>query len=483
MCSISGSFSPFHNSINKEFLKQIIITAEDRGRDSFGIAYPKEGIVDRFISQPSKTPFEIRDSFVIINNNRAEPTTEYVKNKQLTDCQPFFSNETFIVHNGTIANDKELEKEFALGGKRTTSIDSEIIALTLNQIWDGVDENELIRILKEKVIGSFALALVDTRDPEEVLWLAVNYKPLTLIFDQKDKIYYFTSLENYVKMTMDHYMSSSLKFIDLKPYTLLKISKNGIKEFSLYPEDSKKKKALVIASSGLDSTVCATWSIAQGFETELLHFNYGCKAGSIEDKRIRMIAERLGVNLTIMPISFFKQHISHSTLFEEGDDAINTEEDGRKGAELAIEWVPARNLIFMSIAAGYAEAHKFDYIILGGNLEESGNFSDNEYIFQKKFNDILPNALNLNNKIEVLSPVGNLMKHEIVKLGVELGAPLDITWSCYKNNEEKPCGSCGPDFLRRMGFKMNGWIDPQAEDIHSPFWEGCSLPPPVTTIV
>jgi 7-cyano-7-deazaguanine synthase len=127
----------------------------------------------------------------------------------------------------------------------------------------------------------------------------------------------------------------------------------------------------------------------------------------------------------------------------------------------------------MSIAAGYAEAHGFDYIILGGNLEESSGYADNELIFQRKFNNILPNALNLQNKVEVLSPVANLMKHEIIKLGLEIGAPLHLTWSCYEDGD-KPCGECGPDFMRRVGFKMNKVKDMQSyKKQNELYWDDC----------
>ena len=92
--------------------------------------------------------------------------------------------------------------------------------------------------------------------------------------------------------------------------------------------------------------------------------------------------------------------------------------------------------------------------MLGGNLEESGAYADNELIFQQKFNDILPNALNLGNRVQVLTPIANLMKPEIVKLGITINAPLDLTWSCYEAGELH-CGKCGPCFMRKTAFKMN----------------------------
>jgi len=350
-----------------------------------------------------------------------------------------------------------------------------------------------------------------------------------------------------------------------------------------------------LASAGLDSTVCATWSIKQGYETTLLHFDYKCRAASKEWDSIQNIAKHLDCKLLKMDVSFIKDVIGGSRLTGTLEDNSITKE-GDVGAELAIEWVPARNLMFFSIAAAYAEAHNIDYIVLGGNLEESGclldvkenvvrmfdgttkmpsevnlgdellswnftenkidktvvvelfrpiqkfyhdivcdkqsykvseehpfyvfpgnyieaknlnpgdklcspkqademyisylvevlenniivedvqtynyhcnphnnffigdfpvlthnSYSDNELIFQQKFNDLLPNALNLQNRVQVLAPVADLMKKDIVKLGLELNAPLHLTWSCYED-DDLHCGECGPCFMRKTAFAI-----------------------------
>jgi len=113
----------------------------------------------------------------------------------------------------------------------------------------------------------------------------------------------------------------------------------------------------------------------------------------------------------------------------------------------------------LSLATSIAEDRGFDYVAIGVNLEEAGAFSDNEMMFVKKFNEILPYSTNLQNRVEVLMPVGNLMKHEIVKLGVEIGTPLELTWSCYEGGE-KHCGKCGPCYMRKKAFEINGLVDP-----------------------
>ncbi len=268
-------------------------------------------------------------------------------------------------------------------------------------------------------------------------------------------VLYFTSLDEYLDNDDYNDIFNDKKVMEVKPYTLLKIEDGKIDSFDLYRK-KERKKALIIASSGLDSTVCISWAKDQGYDVSLLHFKYKCRAEKKELEHIRKIKDFYNCELVEIDTNFFKDVIKHSKLVD--DNSVISENE--KGAELAIEWVPARNLIFMSIAGGYAEAHNFDYIILGGNLEESGSYPDNELIFQKKFNDILPNALNLQNKVEILTPIANLMKHEIVKMGIENGAPLHLTWSCYENNDI-PCGKCAPDFMRRTAFKMNGVVDMQ----------------------
>jgi 7-cyano-7-deazaguanine synthase len=301
--------------------------------------------------------------------------------------------------------------------------------------------------------------------------LATNYKPLSLVYDKYLDTLFFSSLEDFMTdVTVENFLGARERTIEVPPYSLLEINIDTRKIKCI---DLKKKpstnKALVIASSGLDSTVCASWAIDLGYETELLHFNYGCRATTREFRALSEISKFLDVPTTIINLDVFKNVIKHSRLIE-GD--LVKDNDGEASAELAHEWVPARNLIFMSIAAGYAEAHGFDSIILGGNLEESGAYPDNELIFQRKFEKILPHALNLNHHVSVLMPVADLMKSEIIGMGLRLGTPLHLTWSCYED-QETPCQSCGPDYMRRTGFKMHGLIDPQATDPESDFWKGC----------
>lgn len=488
MCSING-FINFNSSLLRPYqvnqikkkIEDIVIKAEDRGRDSFGYACFSNIGVRYFKSLKKSSDYikeigltDLTETKIFISNNRAEPTTEFIEKKNEEDVHPFFDNsgKFFIVHNGTIANDKDLEKKYNL--KRSTKIDSAIIPELLNVLWKDKKITTLCTILREEIVGSYSLAIVDKDDPD-TLYLATNYKPLFIQYDKYLQTLFFSSLESYLDTDDYNNIFGNESIREVKPYTLLKIKNGNIEEYSLYNKDyeqtTKKQKALIIASSGLDSTVCASWAKKQGYNISLLHFKYKCRAEEAEGKAIRKIKEFFNCDLVEIPLDFYKDIIGGSRLFEE--NSLVKDGNGEASAELAWEWVPARNLVFFSLAAAYAEAHGFDYIVLGGNLEEGGNYCDNELIFQKKFNDILPNALNLQNKVQVLTPVANLMKWEIVKLGLKIGAPLDITWSCYENAEIE-CGNCGPDFMRKVAFKMNKVIDPKEyRFMQDNFWDNC----------
>lgn len=483
-CSISGCIlfkknrRPEELKIIEDRVKRLIIQGEDRGRDSYGIvSFTSDGQVTEIkkVGRPSESLSETGDHFIIanttivINNDRAEPTTEHVSEKHPEDIQPT-GTRIYVAHNGTIANDKELEETYRL--KRHSRVDTAVIPPLLETFWNGSLEN-LQKILRDLLVGSYALAIVDRRSPE-TLYLACNYKPLYLEYDHTHDVLFFTSLENYLQQEHKPIWHSN-PVRQMKPYSLMTISTDRTSgELTLWKSGTNvpaRRRALVVCSGGLDSTVAAKVMIYQGFEVTLLHFRYRHRAERREAECVKRIANRLGCNLKIVDTDIFRDVIGHSRLIESSDDEIIRDGNGEAGAEFAYEWVPARNLIFLSIAVGIAEAQGFGIVALGNNLEEAGAYPDNEMIFIEKLNDVLPYATNYQKRVKLAMPVGNLMKHEIVKLGVEIGAPLKETWSCYEG-EKTHCGTCGPCYMRRKAFKINGLNDPvkyqQAEDALNP---------------
>ena len=439
-------------------LEDVIIKAEDRGRDSFGLAcmyIDKSSTLERYIGRPSEHRMALSDWYdidkmsMVINNNRAEPTTEFVADKEVEDIQPFQFGDWIVAHNGTIANDKELIRDFSL--EVLTDIDSAVIPCLLNQVFgERFDPAVVAAFLQKYLVGSFALAIAHTKHPTELL-LMTNYKPLYLSKHYRDDTFLFTSLENYLTDSdIRTAFWGSWSTMQIPPYTALWIQDGTIDTMSLLREENKK--ALVVCSGGLDSTVVAAKALKEGYDVTLLHFRYKCRAESREVQAVRDIASRLGVELEFVDTDIFKEVIRGSRLTGTFDENVAS---GVAGAEFAHEWVPARNLIMLSIATGIAEARGIGTIMLGNNLEESGAYPDNEMEFINKLNQVMPFAVQVNKKVRIEMPVGNLMKHEIVKLGLEIGAPLDLCWSCYEPGELH-CGDCGPCYMRKTAFAING---------------------------
>ena len=184
----------------------------------------------------------------------------------------------------------------------------------------------------------------------------------------------------------------------------------------------------------------------------LLHFNYGCKATEKEIDAIKTIAKKEKLKYDILDLDYTKFK-GNSTLFK--DEEIKS---GKEGVEYALDWVYARNLIMLSIATGYAEANQYGYIYLGSNLEESGAYPDNEEQFIIDFNNLLYGAVNNGYKLEVKTPLGGLMKKEIVEFGKKWNSPIELSWSCYNANEHH-CGECSPCYMRKKAFKRAGITD------------------------
>lgn len=429
----------------------------ERGRDGRGFhlqELSREG-ADRIYEDRSTeraTEWDRKDFFsvpliagAIIGNMRAEPTTEYVENKVESDQQPYTLGEWSIVHNGTIANDKELRYAGAMMHKPAlpTSIDSAaIVELLSRDSQKGKSATEVAQYFAEQVgalKGSYAILAMHSDHPGMVL-AACNYRPIW--FAAATNGVFFASSRDYFPDFLVPQM--------IEPYSMWAFAP-GVRsriDPMCYPPPVNKR-ALVVCSGGLDSVVAAAWAKAEGYDVSLLHFRYGSRAEGPEDKAIWAVAEALKVGVWTRDMY----------IYEDGDSPLlqkdSTIAGGEEGAEFAHEWVPARNLMMLAHATAMAEAKGFNTLILGNNLEEAGAYPDNEPEFIQRFNDMLPFAVGDGKRVRVVMPVGNLMKHEIVALGHKLGAPLHLTWSCYRAGE-KHCGTCGPCYMRRTAFEING---------------------------
>jgi len=438
MCGISGFYRRTPLQITN--VANMVIDSSERGRDAWGIMARRPGIMfnrlsglgkpDNLFTGQEAEAFFAEPYTVAVANNRAEPTTEFVQDKTLDSVQPYTYGNVVVVHNGTIANDKELAELLRID---RPPIDSMVIAPLVFR-YGFLDAVKLLK-------GSFAIAAIVRG---EDLWLACNYKP----------IFYTNAGESFYFASLPEYLPGSTTAVQMKPYTAMHVNTGNRYEL-LLPKDTNK--VLVICSGGLDSTVVASYYVREGFDVTLLHFTYGCKAEKKEMESLHAIADHLGCEHVILDMSGVLGGKIGGSPLTDPHGKINKDNDGETGAEYAYEWVPARNLIFYSLALAYAEAHHFGVIALGNNLEEAGAYPDNEMVFARKFNELIPFAVQEGKGyIRIEQPVGNLMKHEIVKMGMDIQAPLHLTWSCYEAGDAH-CGRCGPCYMRRRAFAMNDY--------------------------
>lgn len=448
MCAIFGISYPRLNSIGAydsmvHAANRIWNACRDRGRDGsgYGIGYNAHRWYGHDTDHTIHAD-ELAAGTTLIGNRRAEPTTEYVKDKVTGDQQPYILGNWSIVHNGTIANDKALRT-----GMLATKIDSAAVVEALVEAEHNHSEvDSVVEEVLSKLVGSYALLIV--YNPTGALYAACNYRPI-----------WVGKMRNLLGQYSVFFASSRSAFegTDMvpamqDPYSISKWNSGRLVfQRTLRPSvPDSQRRALVVCSGGLDSVVAARMAQSQYGEVELIHFLYGSRAEKQESDAIIEIANRLGVSVKFMPIP---------DVYDESDSPLLRPDSGiaggEKGAEYAHEWVPARNLVMLSIATAYAEANGFTRLVLGNNLEEAGAYPDNEPEFIDRFNDMAAFAVGDGKELRVEMPVGNMMKHEIVAVGLKLDAPLDLTWSCYRNGE-KHCGRCGPCFMRRTAFDING---------------------------
>jgi 7-cyano-7-deazaguanine synthase len=222
--------------------------------------------------------------------------------------------------------------------------------------------------------------------------------------------------------------------------------------------------AVVLLSGGMDSATAAAIARDQGFEVHALSFRYGQRHAA-ELEAARRVAERLGAMRHVV-LEIDLRAFGGSALT--GDLAVPKDTPlDRIGSGIPATYVPARNTIFLAFALGWAETLDAADIFLGANALDYSGYPDcrPEYIeaFERMAN-LATRAGVEGRRIRIHTPLINLSKAEIVKLGTRLGVDFGLTWSCYDPAPGgAPCGRCEACILRRKGFREAGMEDPAAE--------------------
>lgn len=217
-------------------------------------------------------------------------------------------------------------------------------------------------------------------------------------------------------------------------------------------------KAVVLLSGGLDSTVCMAVAQSKGYEIFPISFNYNQRHDR-ELQSARRIAEHYKVTKHVV-INTNMDAIGGSALT---DSQLSVPMGDVERQDIPVTYVPARNLIFLSYALGYAEVTGADRIFIGVNALDYSGYPDcrPEFIelFQQLADYSTKAAVQEQRQIAVETPLLHLSKKDIVLLGKELHAPLELTTSCY-NGAQAACGQCDSCLLRLKGFADAGVSDP-----------------------
>ncbi len=215
-----------------------------------------------------------------------------------------------------------------------------------------------------------------------------------------------------------------------------------------------QKRAIVLLSGGMDSCVCAALA-TRDFDAAAVHVSYGQRTEERERKAFLGICDRLGIRDRLVVRNEALRAIGGSALT---DSSIAVPEAHMIGRDIPVTYVPFRNAHFLSVAVSWAEVLGAENIYIGAVEQDSSGYPDCRPAYYQAFNEVIRKGTK-EGDIEIVTPLIALRKHEIVRLGLELGAPLDLTWSCY-SREDRACGVCDSCVLRLRAFQEAGTADP-----------------------
>lgn len=223
--------------------------------------------------------------------------------------------------------------------------------------------------------------------------------------------------------------------------------------------------AIVLLSGGMDSAVSAAEALhkyGRG-RVGLLHASYGQRTEARELRAFSEIAEFYGVRVKLtVRLDYF--HAIGGSALTDANIAVPENElgaPGPGGRAIPVTYVPFRNAHFLSIAVSWAEATGAGAIYIGAVAEDSSGYPDCRPEYYEAFQELIRRGTRPETNIEIVTPVIRLKKSEIIRRGVELGAPFQLTWSCYQG-EELACGTCDSCLLRLRAFAKAGIRDPIA---------------------
>jgi 7-cyano-7-deazaguanine synthase len=217
---------------------------------------------------------------------------------------------------------------------------------------------------------------------------------------------------------------------------------------------STKSRAVVLLSGGMDSCVCAALAV-RDHDAAAVHIQYGQRTEGRELQSFLAVCDRLGIRERLVVRNEALKRIGGSALT---DEEIAVPESHALGSDIPVTYVPFRNAHFLSVAVSWAEVLGAAKIYIGAVEQDSSGYPDCRPAYYQAFNRVIQAGTKAGG-IEIVTPLIAMRKAEIVRLGLELGAPLDLTWSCY-SREDRACGVCDSCVLRLRAFHEAGAVDP-----------------------
>src|SRR5215469_6975880 len=217
---------------------------------------------------------------------------------------------------------------------------------------------------------------------------------------------------------------------------------------------SAKERAVVLLSGGMDSCVCAALA-ARDYDAAAVHVSYGQRTEDRERESFLAICDALGIQDRLVVRNEALRAIGGSALT---DREIAVPEAHAIGKEIPITYVPFRNAHLLAVAVSWAEVLGARKVYIGAVEQDSSGCPDCRPAYYEAFNRVVQ-AGTKEGTIEIVTPLIALRKQEIVRLGLELGAPFHLTWSCY-SREDRACGACDSCVLRLRAFREAGATDP-----------------------
>jgi 7-cyano-7-deazaguanine synthase len=220
---------------------------------------------------------------------------------------------------------------------------------------------------------------------------------------------------------------------------------------------AERPRAVLCLSGGMDSSVCAALA-AKDFDVYAVHFSYGQRTEARELKAAQDVARLVGAKEFMhLKMDLFRR-IGGSALTDATIEVPEAAEEEAIGNEVPVTYVPFRNAHFLSAAVSWAEVLGAKTVFIGAVEQDSSGYPDCRPAYYDAFNALIEKGTK-EGDIRVVTPLIGLRKSEIVRLGVELGAPLHVSWSCY-SGEAAACGVCESCALRLRAFRQAGCEDP-----------------------